>query len=87
MYKGTDETPCDSSDDGLDRIAISNPDDNDDDSNGDGDNEDEDGDSDVVDGPTVKAHIDLAKTKCEYYFTGYCPIHVLTYIYSAQNSS
>jgi hypothetical protein len=25
-----------------------------------------------VAGPTVEAHVDLAKTSCEYYMTPYC---------------
>ena len=45
-------------------------DDNDDDDNGEGDNdEDDNGD---VDGPTVQAHVDLAKTACKYCRTQYC---------------
>ncbi|SRR6266849_4205248 len=97
MNIGTDEADppsddCDPSDDGLNRNAISNIGNNNDDDkdNGDGDkgdDEDEDGDSDAVDGPTVEAYVDLPKRACKYYFTGYCPIHILTYINSAQSSS
>jgi hypothetical protein len=71
------DPPCDPSYDGLNRNAISDGDK--------GDDEDEDGDSDAVDGSTVEAYVVLAKKACKYYFTGYCPIHILTYIYSAQS--
>ena len=73
------DPPCDPSYDGLDRNAIR-------DGNRGGD-EDEDGDSDAVDGPTVEAHVDLAKKACKYYFSGYCPMHILTCIHSAQSLS
>jgi hypothetical protein len=49
-----------------------------------GDDDGEDGDSDVVDGPAV---VSLAERVCKYYFKGYCLIHILTYICSAQNLS
>jgi hypothetical protein len=69
------DPPYDPSDDGLNRNVISNTVDN---GGGDkGDNEDEDGDSDAVDGPTIDAYVDLAKTACKYYFSGYCPMHIL----------
>ena len=88
MNIGIDEAnpdpPCDPSDDGLNRNAISNTDDD----NGDGDKGDgEDEDGDAVDGPTVEAYVNLAKRACKYYFTGYCPIRILTYIYSAESLS
>jgi hypothetical protein len=38
--------------------------------NADEDEDDED-DGDVA-GPTVEAHVDLAKTSCEYYMTLFC---------------
>ena len=79
------DPPYDPSDDGLNRNVISNTVDN---GGGDkGDNEDEDGDSDAVDGPTIDAHVVLAKKACKCYFTGYRPIHILTCIYSAQSLS
>jgi hypothetical protein len=33
------------------------------------------------------AYVSLATKVCKHYFTGYCPIHMLTYIYSAQSLS
>ena len=71
--------PCNPSFDGLNRNPVSD--------NDKGDGKDKDGDSDVVDGPTVKAHINLVKKACKYYFTGYCPIHILACIYSVQSLS
>ena len=44
-----------------------------------------DDDGDAVDGPTVEAYVDLVKTACKYYLTRYCPICILTYIYSVQS--
>jgi hypothetical protein len=73
------DPPCDPSYDGLNRNAISDGDK--------GDDEDEHGDSDAVDGPTIDAHVVLAKKACKCYFTGYRPIHILTCIYSAQSLS
>jgi hypothetical protein len=86
---GTDEANPDPSDDGLDRNDISNTvNDNNNGDNSSGDKgDDEDGEEDVVDGPTVEAYVDLAKRVCKHYFTGYCPIHILTYVYSAQSLS
>jgi hypothetical protein len=87
MNIGTNEAdldpdpPCDPSYcyDDLNRNSISVSDKEDD--------EDEDGDSSAVDGPTVEAYVVLAKRSCKYYFTGYYPIQILTYIYSAQSLS
>jgi hypothetical protein len=42
---------------------------------GDGDDEDEDGDA--VDGPTVEAYVNLAKTAGKYHLNMCCPIHNL----------
>ena len=69
----------------LPHFSVSKDDDNDndnDDDNGEGDNdEDDNGD---VNGPTVQAHVDLAKTACKYCRTQYC-WNILTYIYSTQS--
>jgi len=83
MNIGADEANLDPSDDGLNRNTFSNTvDDHNNEDNSDhdkGDDEGGDGDSGAVDGPTVEAYVDLAKTACKYYFTGYCLIHILTF--------
>ena len=47
-------------------------------------NDDDDGGD--VDGPTVEAHIDLAKIACEFYITQSCR-NILTYLYSVPRLS
>jgi len=39
---------------------------------------------DAVNGPTMEAYVDLAKTACNFYSTRYCLIHILIYVCSAQ---
>jgi hypothetical protein len=73
------DPPYDPSDAGLSSNTTSHINNNKDD----GDGGDGDDDGDAVDGPTVEAHVNLAKTARKYYLTRHHPIHVLTYIYSA----
>jgi hypothetical protein len=50
------------------------------------DEHDDDEDGGDVDGPTVEAHVDLAKIACEYYITQSCR-NILTYVYSVPRLS
>ena len=45
-----------------------------------------DDDGGDVDGPTVEAHVDLAKIACEYYITQFC-WNIFTYVYSVPRLS
>ena len=47
---------------------------------------DDDEDGGDVDGPTVEAHVGLAKIPCEYYITQAC-WNILTYFYSVPRLS
>ena len=63
---------------GHDGNSVTNVNDNKD---GDDDNDNDDG---AVDGPTVEAHVDLAKTACKYHASQHRFGDIPTDIYSAQ---